>query len=183
MKVQPQNMVDIFCTFQDCNIYNLTFSFFMKRSSVSFVYTIFCFVVLNSSGNQFHRCTNICIPKVTDATSVVSGGYQLLLSNICFVFKSKNEFSLEICKVRYLKKKRLSGGKCSTQGCEWKILIKKQITKPFLEEMFQPAGSKSLRLRKATFEMQLSLGVWGSPFKCPPTLCGKTISCLHRESA
>ena len=34
----------------------------------------------------------------------------------------------------------------------------------FLEEMFQPTDNKSLRLRVATFEMQPSYGVWGSPF-------------------
>ena len=71
---------------------------------------------------------------------------------------------------------------CSTQGCEWKTFIKKQITKPFLEEILQPADSKSLWLRSAAFEMQLSLGIWGSPCKCPPTLCGKAISSLHGES-
>ena len=72
---------------------------------------------------------------------------------------------------------------CSTQGCEWKTFIKKQITKPFLEEILQPADSKSLWLRSAAFEMQLSLGVWGSPFKCPPTVCGKTISSLQVKFA
>ena len=45
------------------------------------------------------------------------------------------------------------------------VFIKKQITKPFSEEIFWPAESKSLRLRSAASEMHLCHGVWGSPFK------------------
>ena len=49
MQVLPCKMVDIFCTFCDCNDYNFTsFSVFTKRSSVTFVYMIFCCVVFNS---------------------------------------------------------------------------------------------------------------------------------------
>ena len=52
----------------------------------------------------------------------------------------------------------------------------------FLEEIFQPADSKSLiRLRRAAFEMQLSFDVRGSPFKCLPTVCTKTVSSLLME--
>ena len=50
----------------------------------------------------------------------------------------------------------------------------------FLEEMFQSADSKSLRLRSAVFEMQLNHGVWCSPLKRPPTVCTKTVSSLLR---
>ena len=47
---------------------------------------------------------------------------------------------------------------------------------------FQPADSKSLRLRSAPFEMQLSHGLWGSPFKHSPSVCTKTVSSLLSES-
>ena len=62
------------------------------------------------------------------------------------------------------------------------IFIKKQIAKPFLEETFRPADSKSLRLRSAAFEMQLHHGVWGSPLKRTPTTGAKTVSSLLRKS-
>ena len=52
----------------------------------------------------------------------------------------------------------------------------------FVEEMFWPADSETLRLRSATFEMQLSHGVWVSPFKFPPNVCAKTVSSFLRES-
>ena len=52
----------------------------------------------------------------------------------------------------------------------------------FLEEIFRPADSKSLRLKIPAFEMQFSHGVWGSPFKRPPTVCNKTVPSLLRES-
>ena len=38
-----------------------------------------------------------------------------------------------------------------------------------MKEIFWPANSKSLRLRSAAFEMQLTQGVWNSSFKRPPT--------------
>ena len=52
---------------------------------------------------------------------------------------------------------------------------KKQIAK------FRPTDSKSLRLRSAAFEMQLSHGVWGSPFKRHSTVCAKAVTSLLRE--
>ena len=55
---------------------------------------------------------------------------------------------------------------CSTQGCEWKIIVemlessfKNKSQSNFLEEIFGPVDSKSIRLRSAAFEMQLSHGV------------------------
>ena len=60
----------------------------------------------------------------------------------------------------------------SARGCEWKVIgemlessLKNKSQSHFLE-IFWPADSKSLRLRSAAFEMQLSHGVWGLPFKC-----------------
>ena len=52
--------------------------------------------------------------------------------------------------------------------------LKNKSQNHLLEEIFQPPDSKSLRLRCAVFEMQLSHGVWGSPFKCSPTVCTKS---------
>ena len=79
IKVLPCNMVDIFCTFCNCNVYNFTSSFFFtKRSFVTFVYLIFCFVVFNSSGNKFHSFTNTCIPNVIDPCNLLL--YQVVLS-------------------------------------------------------------------------------------------------------
>ena len=49
--------------------------------------------------------------------------------------------------------------------------LKNKSRSNFSEEIFRPADSKSLNLRIATFEMQLSHGVWDSPFKRSPTLC------------
>ena len=57
--------------------------------------------------------------------------------------------------------------------CRNTLLEKRQVVKKnklrshFLEKIFWPVDSKSLRLRCAAFEMQLSDGVWGSPFKRP----------------
>ena len=50
----------------------------MKRSSVTFVYIIFSFAVFNYSGNEFHSCTNICIPKVFDPCNLLL--YQVVFS-------------------------------------------------------------------------------------------------------
>ena len=36
----------------------------------------------------------------------------------------------------------------------------------FLEEIFQPGDSKSLRMRITPFEAQLNFDVWGSPSGC-----------------
>ena len=78
--------------------------------------------------------------------AIVSSDSQLLQSNsLLFHFKSKNEFILEICKVGHLK----------TQGYQWKIFgemlessLKNKLQSHFLEETFQLADSKSLRLFK-----------------------------------
>ena len=56
--------------------------------------------------------------------------------------------------------------------------IKNKSQSHFLEEIFWPADSKSLRLRSAAFETQLCHGVWSSPIKCPPTASTKTVSSL-----
>ena len=141
--------------------------------------------------------------------TIVSSGSQFLLSNsTLFYFKSKKEFILEICKWDIYIKEHSSDGKwnyfvcshnvCSTQGSEWKtndeILessLKNKSWRHLLEEIFQPAESKSLRLRSAAFETQLSGSVWGSPFKYPPPppprhslpdACAKTVSSLLRET-
>ena len=75
----------------------------------------------------------------------------------------------------------------SNRGCEWKIIggmlqssLKNKSRSHFLEEIFRPADSKSLKLRSMAFEIQLSHGVWGSPFKHDPTVCAKTVSSLLR---
>ena len=79
IKVLPRNMVDIFCTYCNCNVYNfISFFFFTKRSFVTFVYLIFCFVVFNSSGNKLHSFTNTCIPNVIDPCNLLL--YQVVLS-------------------------------------------------------------------------------------------------------
>ena len=54
--------------------------------------------------------------------------------------------------------------------------------KPVLKKLFWPADSKSLRLKSAAFEMQLSHDVWGSPFKHSSIVCAKAVSSLLRES-
>ena len=65
----------------------------------------------------------------------------------------------------------------STRGCGWKIIgemlessLKNKSRSNFLEQTFGPANNKSLRLRSAAFEMQLSHGVWGLPFQRAPTV-------------
>lgn len=50
-----------------------------------------------------------------------------------------------------------------------------------LEEIFGPVNNKSLRLRSEALEMQLSRGVWGSPFKRLPTACAKKVYSLLKE--
>ena len=76
---------------------------------------------------------------------------------------------------------------CSTLGCEWKIIVgmlessfENKSRSHFLEEIFQPADIKNLRLRSAAFQTQLSHGVWSSPFKRPATVSTKTVSSLLR---
>ena len=73
---------------------------------------------------------------------------------------------------------------CSHRGCkcEWKIIdemlessLKNKSQSHLLEEIFQPPNSQR-------HEILLSHGVWGSPFKRPPTVCPKTVSSLLRES-
>ena len=39
--------------------------------------------------------------------------------------------------------------------------LKNKSRSHFLEEAFGPASNKSLRVRSAAFEMELSHGVWG----------------------
>ena len=51
----------------------------------------------------------------------------------------------------------------------------------FSEEIFQPPEKNSFRVGSAAFEIQLNHGVWGLPFKCPLTVCNKTVSSLLRE--
>ena len=81
--------------------------FFTRRSSVIFVYIV-AFFVFNSSAYELHNCTNI--PKVTDHCNLML--FQVVLSFcyliILFHFKSKNEFILEICQVRHVKKRMQS---------------------------------------------------------------------------
>ena len=73
----------------------------------------------------------------------------------------------------------------------WKVVNRKSLLKSlssfkskswshFLEEIFRPTDSKSLRLRSAAFGMQASHGVWGSPSKCPTTVSMKPVSSLLR---
>ena len=78
---------------------------------------------------------------------------------------------------------------CSNRGCEWKITgemlefsLKNKSRSHLLEDMVRPPDSKILRLKSAAFEIPLSHGVWGSPFKRPITVCAKTVSSLLRES-
>ena len=102
-----------------CVIFVILYHFFSSRKDLASHLHLqkglafFCFVVFNSSGNQFHSCTNIYIAKVIDPCNLLL--YQVILS-FClivfyFVFRSKNEFTLEICQVQHFKKKRLSCGK------------------------------------------------------------------------
>lgn len=57
---------------------------FTRRSSVTFVYIIFCFVAFNSLGNEFHSFTNMYPQSYWSIQpNFVSSGSQLLLSNIC----------------------------------------------------------------------------------------------------
>ena len=58
--------------------------------------------------------------------------------------------------------------------------LKNKSRSHFLEELFWPVDSKSLQLRGATFETQLSHGVWGLSFKRPPTVCPKPVSSVLR---
>ena len=60
--------------------------------------------------------------------------------------------------------------------------LKNKSQSHFLEEIFQPAPGKNLRLRRVEFETQLSHSVWCSLFKRSPTVCAKTVSSLLRES-
>ena len=60
--------------------------------------------------------------------------------------------------------------------------LKNKSQSHFLEKIFWPADSKkSLKLRSAAFEMQLSYGVWDSPFKHDPAVGPKAVSSLLRE--
>ena len=117
-------------------------------------------------------------------TVALSDSQCLLSNSVLFCFKFKNEFILQIYKVKYLSWKKnvcpveseiiVYNSSFLTQRVvfnprlwmenHWwnvKVFIIKQITKPFLEEIFLPADSKSLRLKIKAFEMQLSQGVWG----------------------
>ena len=77
-------MVKIFFTFRDCNVYTfIYFFFFTKRFPVIIVYRIFCFDVFNSSGNEFHSCTSICIPKVIHPCNIPL--YEVVLSFYCLI--------------------------------------------------------------------------------------------------
>ena len=60
--------------------------------------------------------------------------------------------------------------------------LKNKSRSHLLEDMVRPPDSKILRLKSAAFEIPLSHGVWGSPFKRPITVCAKTVSSLLRES-
>ena len=83
-KLFPCNMVDIFCTFRDCNVYNFILFFFItKRSFVTFVYRTFYFVVFNSSGKEFNSGTNKYIPKVISPCNLLL--YQVVLSFCCLI--------------------------------------------------------------------------------------------------
>ena len=59
------------------------FFFFTKSSDAVLVYIIFCFVVFNSSVNEFHSCTKICIPKVINPCNLPL--YQVVLSFFCLI--------------------------------------------------------------------------------------------------
>ena len=147
----------------------------MKRSSIIFRCIIFCLVVFNSSGNEFHSCTNICILSVVDPQNLLS--YQVILqflvpNSLLFCFKSRNEFILDICEGRQLKKMHLSHGKWNyfekqfffhptcvqLLGCDWKIIVEMLVLQIL---KVRTADNKSLTMRSAAFEMQLSHGVWG----------------------
>ena len=110
MQFFPCNIVDIFRTFHDYNVYNfISFRFFLtKRFSVKFVCMIFSFVVFNSSGNEFHSSTNMCLPKFIDSSiqrTVVSSGSQLSSSKESLLrLNAKNEFIFKKCNVKHLKK-------------------------------------------------------------------------------
>ena len=52
--------------------------------------------------------------------------------------------------------------------------LKDKSRSNFSEKTFGPANNKSLRLRNAAFEMQLSHGVWSLPFQCSPTVLAKS---------
>ena len=61
--------------------------------------------------------------------------------------------------------------------------VKSKSQSQFLEEVFWPSDSKSLRLRRSeAFEMQLSHDIWGSSLKYLPTVYLKTVSSVLRES-
>ena len=101
---------------------------------------------------------------------------QLYFSSLLFRFKCKNEFYFRNMYSRTFKRKMVvswnvklfwttlfSPSMCSTRGCEWKIIgemlassFKNKSRSHFLKEIFWPEYSKSLRLRSAAFEMQLS---------------------------
>ena len=55
----------------------------MKRSPIKFVCIIFSLVVFNSSGNEFHSCTNTCILNVLDPYNLPL--YQVVLSFRCLI--------------------------------------------------------------------------------------------------
>ena len=82
MQVLPFNMVDIFCIFRNCNDYNfISFFFFMKRSSVTFVYIIFCCVVFNSKETSSTVVQTYVFPKSLIHVTYHSSGSQLLSNN------------------------------------------------------------------------------------------------------
>ena len=116
--------------------------------------------------------------------TVVSSGSQLLLSNKFFVsFWVQEWVCFRNLLSRTFKEKMLPrvilhnnsftqhlfNPRLWMENHWWnvRVFIKKQFTKPFFEEIFRPANSKSLRLRSAIFEIQLRHGVWGPPFKQP----------------
>ena len=65
-------------------LYNCFFFFFQEKDFCYIcVYNLlFCFV-FDSSGNEFHSCTNICIPRVIDPCNIPL--YQVVLSFCCLI--------------------------------------------------------------------------------------------------
>ena len=118
-KLFPCNMVDLFCTFHDCNVYNFIlflhfYSFIIYYSLHLFIEpSILLFSILQEKNSTAVQ-TNISPKSLVHATycCIKSSSSQLLLSNsLFFRFKSKNESILKIWKARHLKVKRLPRGK------------------------------------------------------------------------
>ena len=199
------NIVDIFCTFRNCNVSNFISFFFFHGKVFCYISVhnllFYCFWFFRKQVLQIYKHL---YPQSywSMQLTVVSSGSQLLLSNsLLFFFKSKNQFILEIYKIGHLRKniylveseiilhnssfftQHVCNQRLWMENHWWNVsvLLKNKSWSHFLG-IFSPEYSKSLKLRTAVFEMQLSHGVLWFTIQTSPIVCAKTVPSLLRES-